>query len=163
VRVGFHPSSGRPLSVNPTCRPQPTDPHAARVLLGRLSTIRTKQPSPAWLRSLWRPRVRGTPAHLAGDVLRGAIAVSVGGGHLKCRAGGDRRRRRIHRDRDRAHSTVKEVVAVTPCTVAVMVVFPDPIVVASPFCPSALLIVATPGLDEDQLTELVRNRCVPSL
>jgi hypothetical protein len=55
------------------------------------------------------------------------------------------------------------VVAVTPWSVAVIVVLPEPIAVVSPFCPNVLLIIATPGLDKDQLTELVRNRCVPSL
>jgi hypothetical protein len=44
-----------------------------------------------------------------------------------------------------------------------MVVLPETLTAATPFCPSALLIVATVGLDEDELTELVRNRCVPSL
>ena len=73
--------------------------------------------------------------------------------------------RRRHRDPRSAHGciAVKEVVAVTPCSVAVMVVLPETLTAATPFCPSALLIVATVGLDEEELTELVRNRCVPSL
>ena len=42
--------------------------------------------------------------------------------------------------------TVKVIVALTPRSVTVMVVLPLPVLVASPFCPSALLIVATLGL-----------------
>jgi hypothetical protein len=61
--------------------------------------------------------------------------------------------------------TVKLVFADTPepeC-VAVIVVLPVATVVASPWLPSALLIVATPVLEEDQATELLTSRLVPSV
>jgi hypothetical protein len=43
-----------------------------------------------------------------------------------------------------------------PAYVAVMVVVPVLAVVARPFVPAALLIVATVVLEEDQVTEVVR-------
>jgi hypothetical protein len=55
--------------------------------------------------------------------------------------------------------TVKLVLADTPdpeC-VAVMVVLPVATVVAKPFVPAVLLIVATPVADEDQVTVVVRS------
>jgi len=84
---------------------------------------------------------------------------------LNRRAGVNRLRRRSHRDPRSAHGiVVKVVVAVTPCSVAVMMVVPVlQVAKATPFWPITLLIVATLWSDEDQLTELVRNRCVPSL
>jgi hypothetical protein len=66
-------------------------------------------------------------------------------------------------DRRGVDSTVKVAVAVTPSSVAVMVAIPTPAAVASPFCPSVLLMVATPVFDDDQFTEEVRKRCDPSL
>ena len=51
--------------------------------------------------------------------------------------------------------TVRVVEPVTEPSVAVMVVCPVPALVASPFVPAELLMVATPGLFELQLTVLV--------
>jgi hypothetical protein len=60
---------------------------------------------------------------------------------------------------------VQLVLLVTPELewVAVMVVVPVATVVASPWLPPALLIVATPVLEEDQATELLTSRLVPSV
>jgi hypothetical protein len=46
---------------------------------------------------------------------------------------------------------------------ALIVVFPAPTALAIPWLPPALLIVATPVLEEDQATELVTSRLVPSV
>ena len=52
---------------------------------------------------------------------------------------------------------------VTPFKVAVMLVLPAPIPVAVPAFHSALLIVATPVLEEFQITEEVISAVVPSV
>jgi hypothetical protein len=59
--------------------------------------------------------------------------------------------------------TVKLVLADTPepACVAVMVVLPVAMVVAKPLVPAALLIVATPVEEEDQVTVVVRSCVVP--
>src|SRR5712692_11651405 len=59
--------------------------------------------------------------------------------------------------------TVSVVLPETPPKVAVIVVVPAATDVARPFDPLALLIVATPGLDELQVTWVVRSCFVLSL
>jgi hypothetical protein len=59
--------------------------------------------------------------------------------------------------------TVRVVVPVTPWKVALIVVVPAATAVASPGLPAALLIVATPGTEETQVTVVVRSWLVPSL
>jgi hypothetical protein len=61
--------------------------------------------------------------------------------------------------------TVKLVLADTPepACVAVMVVLPVATVVAKPFVPAALLIVAVAVEEEDQVTELVMSCVVASV
>jgi hypothetical protein len=61
--------------------------------------------------------------------------------------------------------TVKPVLAVLPelGSVAVMVVLPMATVVAKPLVPAALLIVATPVEEEDQVTVVVRSCVVASV
>ena len=55
--------------------------------------------------------------------------------------------------------TVSEVLSLAPKTLAVMVVLPAARALAKPALPGALLIVATPVTDEDQLASVVRS-CV---
>ncbi len=61
-----------------------------------------------------------------------------------------------------AFVTVAVVVPLTPPCVAVIVLWPGVSPVASPLLPAALLIVATPVLDDAQVTELVRSWVVLS-
>ena len=58
--------------------------------------------------------------------------------------------------------TVKAAVPETLPDVAVIVVVPAVTAVARPFDPAALLIVATPVLEEFQVAEAVRFCVVPS-
>jgi hypothetical protein len=59
--------------------------------------------------------------------------------------------------------TSNVVLALSAPREAVMVVVPYPVVVANPFVPAVLLMLATPLFDDDQLTDPVRNRVLPSL
>ena len=59
--------------------------------------------------------------------------------------------------------TVRPVVPETAPLVAVMVAVPTPTVVANPYEPAALLTVAAPVLEEDQMTCVVRFRVVWSV
>lgn len=70
-----------------------------------------------------------------------------------CHRNGDQRRR--------AHISV--VVPLTEPEVAVMVVLPNPVLVAKPLLPAVLLIEDTLAAEEFQVTESVRNRVLPSL
>jgi hypothetical protein len=62
-----------------------------------------------------------------------------------------------------AFVTVNAAVPETLPDVAVIVVFPAASALATPFVPDVLLIVATAGDDELQVTELVRFCVLPSL
>jgi hypothetical protein len=62
-------------------------------------------------------------------------------------------------DTNAAGLTVRVVDPLIDPSVAVIVVSPSPVLVANP----VLLIVATPGFDELQLTDAVRNCVLPSL
>ena len=59
--------------------------------------------------------------------------------------------------------TVRVVEPETEPEVAVIVVEPLPTLLARPWLPAELLIVATPAADELQLTELVRFCVLPSV
>src|SRR5436190_1956032 len=65
--------------------------------------------------------------------------------------------------KNRCHGTVTEVLPEMLPSVAVIMVVPAATDVARPFDPLALLIVATPGLDELQVTWVVRSCIVLSL
>src|SRR6266705_2322314 len=65
--------------------------------------------------------------------------------------------------KNRCHGTVTEVLPEMLPSVAVIVAVPFLLAFAKPFDPPALLIVTTPGLDELQVTWVVRSCIVLSL
>jgi len=66
-------------------------------------------------------------------------------------------------DTNRGEATVRLVEAVREPSAAVITAVPTPVAVATPCVPRELLMVATAGLEELQLTELVRFCVLPSL
>jgi len=66
-------------------------------------------------------------------------------------------------DTSTAGVTVNVVLPVTPPLLAETVVLPTPVVVAKPFEPAPLLMIAAPVLDEDHVTSAVTSLRLPSV